>query len=63
MASGWPGRVMRAGRGIWVGVKGGVVGVRLLHGFGVGLRLVVFGQCPVDAGLAGLCSLAFAGEG
>jgi hypothetical protein len=29
-------------------VKGGVVGLRLLHGFGVGRRLVVFGQGPVE---------------
>jgi hypothetical protein len=42
-------------------LEGGEVGVCLVDGLGVRLRLLVLGKRPVDAGRAGVLALAFAG--
>ena len=42
-------------------LEGGKVGVGLVDGLGVRLRLVVLGKGPVDAGRAGVLALPFAG--
>ncbi|MFC0041922.1 hypothetical protein [Actinomadura rayongensis] len=69
LGEGWRGGGLRGGAGggvrgmVWseVLLEGGEVGVSGGDGFGVALGLVVFGEGAVDAGQAGVASVAFAG--